>query len=210
MLIPCTRFQASFADPGIRLELKAPAPMIWDEHGGTFVLKVGDLEVAELTAPPAESGCRLEISLTPGAALISALEEFAGLHQLPLAPPRPRTWRKALLLAACHLPGQNLFVFAEAPTLTAMRRGDTVELAISGVFKARRVPCQATDLVIHLTKAAMTQLVAFVLSQARTLAATSYVWQDVPDKIMVHFGKRWISIFALFEGRTQVCSGVTI
>ncbi len=168
MLIPCTRFQASFADPRIRLELKTPAPIMWDEHGGTFVLKVGDLEVAELTAPPAESGCRLEISLTPGADLISALEEFAGLHQLPLALPSAPDLEEGVLLAACHLPGQNLFVFAEEPTLTAMRRGETVELAVLGHFKARRVPCQATDLVIHLTKAAMTKLVAFVLSQART------------------------------------------
>jgi hypothetical protein len=53
MLIPCTRFQASFADPMLKLELKAPAPMIWDEHGGTFVLKVANLTVADLPAPPA-------------------------------------------------------------------------------------------------------------------------------------------------------------
>ena len=172
MLIPCTRFQASFADPLIRLELKAPAPLMWDEHGGTFVLKVGDLEGSALTAPPAASGCRLEISLTPAAALISALEEFAGLHQLPLASPSAPDLEEEALLAACHLPGQSLFIFAEAPTLTAIRRGEIMELAIAGVFKARRVPCQAPDLVIHLTKAAMTRLVAFVLSQARAVAAT--------------------------------------
>jgi hypothetical protein len=168
MLIPCTRFQASFADPMIRLELQAPASMIWDEHGGTFVLKVGDLNVAELTAPPAESGCRLEISLTPGAPLISALEEFAGLHQLPLAPPPTPDLEEPVLLAACHLPGRNLFIFTEEPALTATKRGESVELAVTGRFKSRRVPCQATDLVIHLSKAAMTRLVAFVLSQART------------------------------------------
>lgn len=167
MLIPCSRLQASFADPGISLELGAPASMVWDEHGGTFVLKVAGLEVAELTGPPAESGCRLEISLTPGTPLSSALEEFAGLHQLPLAPPSAPDLEDAMLLAACHLPGKNLFIFAEEPTLTAVRRGDTVELAISGIFKARRVPCQETDLVIHLTKAAMARLVAFVLNLAR-------------------------------------------
>jgi hypothetical protein len=168
MLIPCTRFQASFADPAVKLELKAPTPIMWDEHGGTFVLKVGDLEVAELTAPPAESGCRLEFSLIPGADLINALEEFAGLHQLPLAPPSALDLEERALLAACHLPGRNLFVFAEEPTLTAIKSGESVELAVLGDFKARRVPCQATDLVIHLTKATMTKLVAFVLSQART------------------------------------------
>ena len=85
MLIPCTHFQASFADSRLGLELQAPASIRWDEHGGTFVLKVDGLTVTELTAPPVSSGCRLEFSLTPVATLISALQEFAGLHQLPLA-----------------------------------------------------------------------------------------------------------------------------
>jgi hypothetical protein len=167
MLIPCSRLQASFADPGIGLELSAPASMVWDEHGGTFVLKVGDLKVTDLMTPTAAPDCRLEISLTPGPALISALEEFAGLHQLPLAQPSTPDLEEAVLLAACHVPGKSLFVFAEEPTLTALKRGETVELVVSGVFKARRVPCQSTDLVIHLTKAAMTRLVAFVLNLAR-------------------------------------------
>jgi hypothetical protein len=142
MLIPCTRFQASFADPMLKLELKAPAPMIWDEHGGTFVLKVANLTVADLPAPPAASGCRLEISLTPSAALISALEDFAALHQLPLAASVKPDLEEPALLAACHLPGQSLFIFAEEPTLTAARRGNAVELAVAGHFKARRVPSQ--------------------------------------------------------------------
>jgi hypothetical protein len=168
MLIPCTRFQASFADPQVRLELNPPAHLIWDEHGGTFVLKVDNLTVTDLTVPPAASGCRLEIPLTSGAALISSLSEFAGLHELPLAAAPAPALDEPVLLAACHLPAQNLFVFAEEPTLTATRCNDTIELAVTGVFKARRVPCQATDLVIHLTKAAMARLVAYVLGQART------------------------------------------
>jgi hypothetical protein len=168
MLIPCTRLQASFADPGIRLALKGPAPMVWDEHGGTFVLKVGGLEVAELTEPIGESSCCLEISLSPGAALISALTEFASLHQLSSAPPSTPGLEEAALLAACHLPGKNLFVFAEEPTLIATRQGDIVELSVEGRFKVRRVPCQETDLVIHLTKAAMGRLVNFMLNLART------------------------------------------
>jgi hypothetical protein len=167
MLIPCTRLQASFADPGIRLELGAPTHMVWDEHGGTFVIRLGDLEVAELTAPAAASECRLEISLTPGADLSRALEAFADLHQLPLAPPSGPDLAEGALLAACHLPGKNLFIFAEEPTLTAVKRGETVELAVVGLFKARRVPCREPDLIIHLTKAAMARLVAFVLTLAR-------------------------------------------
>jgi hypothetical protein len=169
MLIPCTRFQASFADPLIKLELNTPTTLMWDEHGGTFVLKVENLTAAGLTAPPTASGCRLEIPLISDTTLISALEEFAGLHQLPMAAASSTpTLEEPALLAACHLPGQNLFIFAEEPILTATRRGNTVELAVTGVFKARRVPCQATDLVIHLSKAAMAGLVAYVLSQART------------------------------------------
>jgi hypothetical protein len=42
-----------------------------------------------------------------------------------------------------------------------------VELTVAGTFKTRRLPCQATDLVIHLSKAAMARLVALVLSLAR-------------------------------------------
>jgi hypothetical protein len=168
MLIPCTRLQAGFVDPGIKLELKTPSPMLWDEHGGTFVIKVSGLEVSELVAPAGETSCRLEIALSPGTALVSALEEFAGLHQLPPAPPSAPVLEEAALLAACHLPGRNLFVFAEEPTLIATRRGDIVELSVEGPFKVRRVPCQETDLVIHLTKAAMSRLVAYVLNQARS------------------------------------------
>jgi len=164
MLIPCAQLEASFSEPGIRLELGAPASMVWDEHGGTFVLKVGDLQVSELPTPTGESGCCLAISLSSKEA-ISALKEFAGLHQLPLGPPSAPDLEEPALLAACHLPGKNLFVFAEEPSLRAERRGDTVELAVSGIFKARRVPCQETDLVIHLTKTAMARLVSFVLNQ---------------------------------------------
>jgi hypothetical protein len=167
MLIPCTRLQASFAEAGIRLELPAPAPMVWDEHGGTFVLKLSDLEAVELAAPTPASGCRLEISLTPGTSIIATLKEFASLHQLPLTPISTPDLAETVLLAACHLPGRSLFIFAEEPTLTAARRGDMLELAVDGHFKARRVPCQAFDLIIHLTKAAMSRLVAFMLSQTQ-------------------------------------------
>ena len=67
----------------------------------------------------------------------------------------------------CHLPGRNLFIFAEDPGLTVRRRGETLEIAVAGNFKSRRVPCQATDLVIHLSRAAMARLAALTLSLAR-------------------------------------------
>ena len=99
--------------------------------------------------------------------LIRSLEEFAAQQQLPLAPPSGPELVEDVVLAACHLPVQNLFVFAEEPRLVVKRRGEAVELALTGAFKARRVPCQETDLVIHLTRAAMARLVALVLSLAR-------------------------------------------
>lgn len=167
MLIPCFRAQAIFAVPGVRLERRVPGSMVWDEHGGTYVLRVDELAVTEVAACESETGILVEIPLSLREALIRSLEEFAAQQQLPPAPPATPEFSEQVLLAACHLPGRNLFVFAEAPRLVVKRRSEAVELAIAGSFKARRVPCQETDLVIHLTRAAMARLVAFVLSLAR-------------------------------------------
>ena len=167
MLISCSRAQAVIADPGIRLERHAPGLMVWDEHGGTFVLRVDELAATEGAGGESETGIILEIPLSLGEGLIHSLEEFAAQHQLPLAPSSGPELLEEAVLAACHLPAQNLFVFAEEPHLTVKRRREAVELAVAGSFKARRVPCQETDLVIHLTRAAMARLVAFVLSLAR-------------------------------------------
>ena len=167
MLIPCSRTQAIFAVQGVRLDQRTPAFMVWDEHGGTFVLRVEELAATEVPAGESETGIILEIPLSLREELIRSLEEFAAQQQLPLTPPSGPELLEEAVLAACHLPAQNLFVFAEGPCLTAKRRGEAVELAVAGSFKARRVPCQETDLVIHLTRGAMARLVAFVLSQAR-------------------------------------------
>jgi len=167
MLIPCSRFQAVVANPGIRLERHTPGFMVWDEHGGTFVLRVDELSATEVAAGESETGISLEIPLSPREGLIRSLEEFAAQQQLPVAPPAGPVLLEEAVLAACHLPGHSLFVFAEAPRLMVKKRGEAVELTVAGSFKARRVPCQETDLVIHLTKAAMARLVALVLSLAR-------------------------------------------
>jgi len=140
--------------------------MVWDEHGGTFVLRVEELAATEVAGEP-ENGIILEIPLSAREELIRSLEEFAAQQQLPLAPPPGPELEEEVVLAACHLPVQNLFVFAEEPRLVVKRRGETVELALTGAFKARRLPCRETDLVIHLTRAAMARLVALVLSLAR-------------------------------------------
>jgi hypothetical protein len=167
MLIPCSRIQAVFPGHGVRLDRGTPGFMVWDEHGGTYVLRVEDLAATAAAAGEPGNGIRLEIPLSPQESLIPNLEEFAAQQQLPLAPPARPEFSEEAVLAACHLPEQNLFIFAEGPGLVATRRGQTVELAVAGHFKARRVPCQETDLVIHLTRAAMARLVAFVLDQAR-------------------------------------------
>ena len=166
MLIPCSRAQAVVADPGIRLDRHTPGFMVWDEHGGTFVLRVNELAATE-AAGESETGIILEIPLSLPEGLIHSLEEFAAQQQLPLTPPSGPELLEVAVLAACHLPQQNLFIFAEEPRLTVKKRGETVELTVAGNFKTRRVPCRETDLVIHLTRAAMARLVALVLNLAR-------------------------------------------
>ncbi len=167
MLIPCSRVRAVVTDPEICLERSGPGFMVWDEHGGTYVLRVDDLEATEGVVPEGEAGIFLEIPLSRAEELRRGLEKFAAEQQLPLAAaPGPELLEEAVL-AACHLPAHNLFVFAEAPNLTAKRRGDAVELSVAGTFKARRLPCRETDLVIHLTKPAMARLVGLVLSLVR-------------------------------------------
>jgi hypothetical protein len=167
MLIPCSRAQVVVAEPGIRLERQTPGSMVWDEHGGTFILRVDDLTATEVPGGQSETGIILEIPLSCREELIGSLEEFAAQQELPQSPPPGPELLEVAVLAACHLPGQNLFVFAEEPRLWVKKRGETVEIAVTGLFKARRVPCRETDLVIHLTKAAMARLVSSVLSLAR-------------------------------------------
>ncbi len=130
MLIPCSRAQAVVADPGIRLDRHTPGFMVWDEHGGTFVLRVDELAATEVAAGEPETGIILEIPLSAREELIRSLEEFAAQQQLPLAPPSGPELLEEAVLAACHLPGQNLFVFAEEPRLVVKRRGEAVELAL--------------------------------------------------------------------------------
>ena len=167
MLIPCSRAQARFADPGIRLARYTPGFMVWDEHGGTFVLRVDELAATEVAAGETETGIILEIPLSAREELIRSLEGFAAQQQLPPAPPAGPELLEDVILAACHLPVQKLFVFADAPRLVVKRRGEVVELTLTGAFKARRLPCQETDLIIHLTRVNMARLVALVLSLAR-------------------------------------------
>jgi hypothetical protein len=166
MQIPCVRAQAGFVDPALRLEKCVPASMVWDEHGGMFILRVEDLEVAAGAANGPDAGLRLEIPLSPED-FAGDLAEFAARHELPLEATPSGELEATAVLAACHLPGENLFIFAEDPTLTAQKRGPNLSITVSGDFKARRVPCRETDLVIHLSREAMARLIAATLSLIR-------------------------------------------
>jgi hypothetical protein len=165
----CPRAEAVFPAEEVRLANETPAVMLWDEHGGTYVLRVEDLKVMDSLRPGAESGIRLEVALPAAETLVAGVESFAGQHRLPLAA-GPATPELALrpILAACHVPGKNLFVYCEEAQLQVRPgAGSTLEFAVTGTFKARRVPCREPDVVIHLTGPEMSGLLSYLLSLAR-------------------------------------------
>ena len=106
MQIPCSRIQAIFTAQGVRLARHTPGFMVWDEHGGTFVLRVDELAATEVAGGEPETGIILEIPLSLPEGLIRSLEEFAAQQQLPLAPPSGPELLEEAVLAACHLPAQ--------------------------------------------------------------------------------------------------------
>ncbi|MDD2901479.1 MAG: hypothetical protein PHU44_03515 [Syntrophales bacterium] len=170
MLLPCSRVQVLFPQEKICLESEEPAPLLLDEHGGTLILKAGDLKLTETAAPGEESGFFLEVELTPGETLVRDIKSFAVEQNLTLPPAAapPGACLVRPILAACHLPGPKKFIFAEKSTLEA-RPGRTgvMDLAVRGEFKARTVPCQEADLVIHLAPLDLTQLLAYLLALIR-------------------------------------------
>jgi hypothetical protein len=169
MLFHCPKAQANFPTEKLRLANRAPARLVWDEHGGTFVWRIEGLEVLEAPELQGEAEIRLEVALPTPATLAYQIEGFAGRHALRLGPGPPRVeFSETPVLAAGHVPGKNVFIFCEEPRLTVRRRETQVmELWVTGAFKSRRVPCQETDVVIHLEAAAMARLLAGVLAWAR-------------------------------------------
>ncbi len=51
MRFNCPRVSANFPAEKLRLVNRDQTRMLWDEHGGTFVLRVEDLEVVEAPEP---------------------------------------------------------------------------------------------------------------------------------------------------------------
>jgi hypothetical protein len=169
MLFSCPTVQANFPTEKLCLANRTPARLVWDEHGGTFVLRVEGLEALEAPELQGEVEIRLEVALPAPAALAREIEGFAGRHALRLAPgPFRVEFSETPFLAAGHIPGKNVFIYCEEPRLTVRRRETQVmELGVTGAFKSRRVPCQETDVVIHLDGAAMARLLAGLLAWAR-------------------------------------------
>ncbi len=132
MLLPCSRARAVFAAAGVQLANAAPAGLLLDEHGGTFVLRVDGLEVLEVADPAADSGIWLEVALPLPESLLAEIRGFAGNYRLPLAPmsPPPSELTEVPILAAGHVPGKNLFVYCEESALQVRATGpQTLELA---------------------------------------------------------------------------------
>lgn len=168
MLFHCLRVEANFPAEKLCLVNHGPARLVWDEHGGTFVLRVEGLEARDAPEPKG-TGIFLGVSLPEAESLAQLIENFAGAHDLRLTPgPAGAELAEAPLLAACHIPGKNLFLYCETPQFTARLTGtDTLDLQVAGAFKARRVPCQETDLIIHLDPPAMCRLLAGLLAWAK-------------------------------------------
>jgi hypothetical protein len=170
MLLHCSRLQALFPKDRIRLEPDGPVWMHWTEHGGTLILKVGGLICSELAGYEGESGLFLELELAPGEDVVQEIEGFAAEQSLTLPPPASPPASECVLqpiLAACHVPAQKKFIFAEKSLLEARSgRAGRVEIAVKGEFRTCTVPCREGDLVIHLTPGDLTRLLAHLRAWA--------------------------------------------
>lgn len=170
MQLPCSRIQAVFAAAPVKLENHTPVPLLLDEHGGTYVLRVAGLHVLEWPEPPPQSGVFLEIALPGDGSWRGAAQEFASRHSLPLttwAPP-PEELLEQPLLSACHVPEKTLFIFCE-DSLLRLRAPtpQTLELTVTGPFTSRRLPSRETDLIIQLAPPAVARVLSFLLSLSR-------------------------------------------
>lgn len=170
MLLHCPRVRAVFPREKIRLEHRGPAWMLWTEHGGSLILKAGDLKFGELTEPVEESGLFLEVELSPLGKVVAEIEGFAAGHKLALAAtaaPDPVCLVQPIL-AACHLPEQQKFIFTEDSRLEARPgKAGTVEITVRGEFRARTLPCREADLVMHLSPRDLAQLLSYLLALAQ-------------------------------------------
>ena len=93
--------------------------------------------------------------------LVRSLEEFAAQQATPAVPalgPRNCWRRPSWRPVTCR--GRTCSSLPKSRTWRSKSGGRPWNWRSPAVFKARRVPCRETDLVIHLTRAAMARLVA--------------------------------------------------
>ena len=163
--------QAWFPGEGIKLSAEKPLSLLWDcHHGDTFVLMVGGLAAEPFSGEAATEPIILEVSLAPFGEVLGKIEHFAALHNLAMAPlpTLPEALEEPLTLAACHLPAAKLFVFSEKAVLTARATLEgNVRLTVAGDFKSRKLPCQETDIVLHLERPGATRLLSYCFSLVR-------------------------------------------
>jgi hypothetical protein len=171
MHLTCTFLQARLPSEGWQVFSEKPLPLLWDcHHGDTFVLLAKGLTAEPLSKDAAAPPITLEVSLTPHAQVLGEIETFAAHQNLPIAAwsTLPEELEEPLTLAACHLPGPKLFVFCENATLRARATPEgNVRLMVTGDFKSRKVPCQETDLLLHLERAHSTRLLSYCFSLVR-------------------------------------------
>lgn len=172
MLIDCPHIKAMFPGAGFAFHNDHPLPLQWDcHHGTTFILRVTGLTMTTIPKEPAEAVITLEVNLSPRESFISAGEKFAATQGLELKvwSALPAEWSEPATLSAAHAPEAKLFIFSEESTVTARPAGRPLhcELAVTGPFKTRLVPCRETDLTIHLEKPGAARLLSFLLAQAR-------------------------------------------
>jgi hypothetical protein len=172
MLLHCSRVQVRLPQEKIFLEHVGPALMLWTEHGGTLILRVGELQFADIAAAGEESGLFLKVELGPPETLAQQIAAFAAEQNLPLPPPAPPApeCRVQPILAACHLPGPKKFIFAEDSRLEARPGNDgTAAIAVGGEFRIRPLPCQEGDMVIQLQPQDLAQLLSCLRDWARNV-----------------------------------------
>uniref|UniRef100_A0A7V4LCT9 Uncharacterized protein n=1 Tax=Desulfobacca acetoxidans TaxID=60893 RepID=A0A7V4LCT9_9BACT len=168
----CLKVEARFPGQGVSLSSDSPLPLQCDSHHeDTFILKVKGLTVSTRSGGEA-GGCQVEMHLTLGEDPGPRLAGFAAAQEVPLTPtsPLPPELTLPLTLAACHLPGERRFIFSENAVLTAARTpaGD-FRLTVTGDFKSRTIPCQETDLILHLARPEAAKLLSYWLSAVQEL-----------------------------------------
>jgi hypothetical protein len=172
MHLTCPHVQVFLPAEGFRVFAPKPVPLLWDcHHGDTFVLKVDGLTVEPFSGDAPAEPIALEVSLTPSSEVLGKIETFAAHQNLPLSPwpSLPEEMREPLTLAACHLPQARLFVFSEKAELTARATPEgQVRLTVAGDFKSRKIPCQETDLVLHLERANSSRLLSYCFTLVRS------------------------------------------